>query len=109
MSSSSLPDLGPWPTLGYTDSPLDRAALRRGEAAELARQADARAYLLGGELVAARPVAKGAPHDPLFHMTAAEALGGVSPVFLGLDAGAPRFVCSFRRNSARRSRRAACS
>ena len=95
MSSSSFPDLGPWPTLGYTDSPLDRAALRRGEATALAQQSDARAYLLGGELVAARPGASGAPHDPLFDMATAQALGGVSPLFLGLDAGAPRFGLFF--------------
>eukprot|EP01034_Spumella_vulgaris_P000551 gene551-731_t len=47
MSSSPFPDLGPWPALGYTDSALDRAALRRAEAAALAEQPDARAYLLG--------------------------------------------------------------
>lgn len=95
MSTSPFPDLGPWPALGYTDSALDRAALRRGEAAALAEQPDARAYLLGGELVAARPVGGQDVNDPLFTMPAARALGGTSPLFLGLENGAPRFGLSF--------------
>lgn len=95
MFSSSSSELGPWPALGYTDSPLDRAALRRGEAAALAQQPDARAYLLGGELVVARPVAGADWHDPLFDMPTARELGGVSPLFLGLENGAPRFGLTF--------------
>ena len=93
MSSSDLPDLGPWPTLGYVDSPLDRAAHLRGEAEDLLARRDARIYLMGGELVAARKL--GEWLEPLFERTHAEDLGGIRPIFLGLRDGAPRFAMRF--------------
>ncbi len=95
MFASSSSELGPWPALGYIGSPLDRAAHRRSDAPALAARPDARTYLLGGELIAARPVAGEGWHDPLFPMPLAEALGGTTPLFLGLDDGAPRFGLTF--------------
>ncbi|TCT06629.1 NAD(+) diphosphatase [Aquabacter spiritensis] len=93
MTSDPIPDLGPWPALGYVDSPLDRAANRRGEAEALAARPDARTYLWGGELVAAQR--RGAALDPLFDAAAVAALGGGMPLFLGLSDGAPRFAARF--------------
>ena len=54
---SPRPDLGPKPRLGYAESRIDRAAERRADGAALAaheRDANARAYAIGGELVALR-------------------------------------------------------
>ncbi|GGF76960.1 NADH pyrophosphatase [Azorhizobium oxalatiphilum] len=96
MPSSSFFELGLRPTLGYVDSPLDRAAHRRRDAEALARRDDARAYLLGGELVALKPDdTKAGGHDPLFTMDEARAAGGTEPLFLGLAGEAPRFGLVF--------------
>lgn len=96
MLASAPFDLGPRPTLGYIGNPLDRAAQRRGEAEALARRADARTYLLGGELVALQPSAEAeGGHDPLFPMDVARGWSGAEPLFLGLSDGAPRFGLAF--------------
>src|SRR5262249_57533133 len=61
---SPRPDLGPKPRLGYTASLIERAAERRMDAATLAALEDdprARAYVIGGELVALKKAAP-APH-----------------------------------------------
>ncbi|MEP9354814.1 NAD(+) diphosphatase [Xanthobacter sp. KR7-65] len=88
------PDLGPWPALGYVDSPLDRACHLRGEADALLGHKEAGFYLLGGELVALK--GEGPVFDPLFDRAAAEAQGRGAPLFLGLaPGGAPRFAMGF--------------
>ncbi|MEP9379609.1 NAD(+) diphosphatase [Aquabacter sp. CN5-332] len=93
MTTIALPDLGAWPALGYIGNPLDRAAHRRGEAEALFEQRDARTYLLGGELVAARKI--GEWLEPLFEPAHARDLGAGSPLFLGFSDGAPRFAARF--------------
>jgi len=89
----SLPDLGPKPHLGYTPSPLDRAADRRTDAAAMAAfAADKHAgmYVIGGELIVAKKIAGG--HDPLFTPAEAGALGAArETVFLGLAGAAGRY------------------
>jgi len=91
---SPRPDLGPRPRLGYAASRIDRAAGRRADDAALAvleREANARTYAIGGELVVLRKT--GAGLDPLFTLAAARELGGVEEtVFLGLADGAARFA-----------------
>src|SRR5437016_1739452 len=91
---SPRPDLGPRPRLGYAASRIDRAAGRRADDAALAvleREANARTYAIGGELVVLRKT--GAGLDPLFTMAAARELGGVEEtVFLGLADGVARFA-----------------
>lgn len=93
MSVSDRCDLGAWPLLGYVDSPLDRACHLRSEMDSLFARRDARVYLIGGELVAARRI--GEWREPLFEPSHAEALGATSRVFLGLVEGAPRFAMRF--------------
>jgi NAD+ diphosphatase len=89
---SPRPDLGPKPRLGYTESRIDRAAARRTDAAAiaaLARDPRARAFVVGGEMIVLK---KGTPNEALFTLAEAQALAEpVETVFLGLDAGAPRF------------------
>ena len=91
---SPRPDLGPRPRLGYTASKIERAAERRTDDAAIAALADdaqARAYVVGGELVVLN--AGGEVHDPLFTLPAARELGRTTEtVFLGLFEGAPRFA-----------------
>ena len=91
---SPRPDLGPKPRLGYAESRIDRAAERRADGAALAaheRDANARAYAIGGELVALRKATAGL--DPLFTISEARGLGGAAEmVFLGLVDGAARFA-----------------
>ena len=88
-----LPDLGPKPHLGYTESALERAAeLRLDDTAlaKLAADTRAGAYAVGGEMV----VMKGNSGlaDPLFGMAEVRALGETTEsVFLGLAGGAGRF------------------
>ncbi len=91
--SSSLPDLGPWPALGYVGHPFDRAAHKRADAEALLAERNARTYLLGGEFVAARRL--GDWLEPLFEPDHARALGAGAPLFLGLFDGAPRFAMRF--------------
>lgn len=84
------PDLGPKPHLGYTASLLDRAAHRRNEAAALAADPRAGAYLVGGELIITRKLVHGG--DPLFGLAEAHALAPArDSVLLGFLHGAPRF------------------
>jgi NAD+ diphosphatase len=87
---SPRPDLGPRPQLGYTASLLDRAAHRRGEAAALAADRRAGAYVVGGELVITRKRERGG--DPLFGLGEAHALAPArESVLLGFLDGVPRF------------------
>ena len=89
-------DLGPWPHLVYTASPLDRATERRPDAAALRRRPEARACLVGGERVALNREREGSLHA-LFDFAAAARHGGdvEQAVFLGLHDGAPRFGVPF--------------
>jgi NAD+ diphosphatase len=87
------PDFGPKPSLGYTDSRLDRAAELRGDdktLAALAAGRDAGAYVIGGDLIVMK---KGAPlNDPFFTMNEAQALGpATETIFLGKVDGHGRF------------------
>jgi NAD+ diphosphatase len=99
---SPRPDLGPKPRLGYTASLIERAAERRVDAAALAAHeadAQARAYVVGGELIVLNKAAE--PHDPLFTLTQARALGRTGEmVFLGLMHGVPRFAVMLDANDA---------
>ena len=69
---SPRPDLGPKPQLGYTASLIERAAERRPDAAALAADHRAGAYVVGGELVIARKREGGG--EPLFSLGDARAL-----------------------------------
>ena len=84
-----MPDLGPSPLLGYIANPLDRAGDRRSDGSLGARDADAGAYLIGGELVVLR---RASEPEALFGLAQARALAPVTDsVFLGLADGAPRY------------------
>ena len=89
----SGPNLGPWPSLGYIDSALDRAAERRVNLEFLsARFAEDTSgfYLVGGEMIVLK--AAGSSHDPLFHAAEIASLARESErIFLGLLKGAARF------------------
>jgi NAD+ diphosphatase len=97
---SPRPDLGPKPRLGYTASLIDRVAERRTDTAALAaleRDAGARAYVVGGDLIVLKKAAGlHAPvHDPLFAPSEARALGPTAEfAFLGLIDNAARFALS---------------
>ncbi len=97
MTFSSAPDLGPWPALGYVARPLDRAAHLRRAVAPLFDDPSARAYLVGGELVAGQEIGPepGQGLDPLFSLAAARRWSTGEPLFLGLDGAAPRFALVF--------------
>ena len=101
---SPRPDLGPKPRLGYTASLIERAAERRADAAVIAAlESDprARAYAIGGELVAIKKTAAGL--DPQFTLPEARALGPTAEtVFLGLLDGAARFAIALERSTAER-------
>lgn len=90
-------DFGPKPLLGYTNSPLNRAAEHRTDDAALAAfVADARAgfYIIGGELIVLKKAST--THDALFSAAEARALGpALETVFLGLLNDAPRFGAGF--------------
>jgi NAD+ diphosphatase len=91
---SPRPDLGPKPQLGYTASLIERAAERRADAAAMAgleADANARAYVVGGEMIV---LSKGAEvHDPMFTLGQARSLGRTTEmVFLGLIKDVPRFA-----------------
>jgi NAD+ diphosphatase len=90
---SSFPELGPQPSLGYTQNTLDRAVARRSEPSTLAAmEADenARVYVIGGELIALKKSAD--TSEPLFTPSEADELGPIHErVFLGLAGGAARF------------------
>jgi NAD+ diphosphatase len=99
---SPRPDLGPRPRLGYAASLVDRAAERRSDAdAMRALESDsrARAYVIGGELIALRKA--DGTLDPLVPCAEARALEGVREVaFLGLVGGAPRFAVAIEPDAA---------
>lgn len=89
-------DLGPKPRLGYTQSPLQRAAelrLNKEQVDALAVDPRAGVYVVGGEMILAKaPNLVGEPNDPLFTMSEAAALGATAErVFLGTHDGAGRF------------------
>src|SRR5262245_50824822 len=98
---SPRPDLGPKPRLGYTASLIERVAERRADAAAIAAlESDprARAYAIGGELVALKKTAAGL--DPQFTLPEARALGQTAEtVFLGLLDGAARFAIALERTT----------
>jgi len=83
---------GPWPSLAYVDSGLDRAAARRGDPDFLAAaEADpnTRFYVTGGDLIVL--ARRGETLDPLFRPAEAAAFGpAVETVFLGLADKAAR-------------------
>ncbi len=85
-------NLGPKPRLGYTQSPIQRAAelrLKKAEVDALASRPDAGAYVIGGEMIVAKAAE---PNDPLFTMAEVAALGDAAEaVFLGALDGAGRF------------------
>jgi NAD+ diphosphatase len=90
---SPRPDLGPKPRLGYTQSPIERAAELRPDDAAIARllaQPGGGAYVIGGDWIVMK---KAAPlNEPLFTLDDARALGAAGEtVFLGLLDGTPRF------------------
>ncbi len=91
---SPRPDLGAKPRLGYAASRIERMAERRGDAAALTaleNDAHARAYMIGGELVALKKTAAGL--DPLFTLAEARGVGPSAEIaFLGLCDGAARFA-----------------
>jgi NAD+ diphosphatase len=78
-------ELGPWPHLAYVTSSLDRASERRTDAPFVetaSKHANARAVLIGGELVVLRKT--GGASDPLFPVAEVRALGATGePIFLG--------------------------
>ncbi len=88
-----LPDLGPRPRLGYSNSRLERAAELRPDNAAIAKfngDPRARFYVIGGEMIVMKKGAK--LSDPLFTHDEARELGpATETVFLGLLDGAPRF------------------
>jgi NAD+ diphosphatase len=90
---SSRCDLGPTPALGYTPSPLERAAERRGDEAALEALlvgASTGVYVVGGELIVAKRLVR--HHDPLLTLAEARALAPIrETVFLGLADDAARF------------------
>lgn len=84
-----MPDFGPRPLLGYIANPLDRAADRRTDGSLAARDGEAGAYVIGGELVVLR---RASEPEALFALSEARALAPLQEtVFLGLADGAPRY------------------
>ncbi len=86
-------DLGPKPHLAYANSPLERAAERRGDDGALAslRQAGSCLhYVVGGEWVVLKKTGNGL--DPVFSFSEVRALADeVQPLFLGLQGEEARF------------------
>jgi NAD+ diphosphatase len=84
-------DFGPWPNLAHTGSPLDRASERRGDRAFIdaaLAHADARAVLIGGELIVLKQSGDGGEFIPLAE---ARALAqSFETVFIGTIDGAAR-------------------
>jgi NAD+ diphosphatase len=99
---SPRPDLGPQPRLGYTQSPIERVAERRGDtdwlAARLTDPCTA-AYVIGGELIVLKR--RGDELDPAFTAEEARALAPTAEtVFLGLMEGTARFGIGIMQASA---------
>ena len=88
--------LGPWPHLGYVDSKLDRAAVRRIDPQFLtacAAQETCGFYLVSGEMILLKRA--GDTFDPMFTSKELQALAPRSErVFLGLLREAGRFGVS---------------
>ena len=93
IAGAAQHDFGPFPRLGYTGSPLHRAAERREDEdflSDLSTNANTRAFVVGGEQVVLKN--RDGTSDPLFTFVEAQALGAVTEtVFLGLDEDAARF------------------
>lgn len=92
---------GPWPSLGYVDSSLDRAAARRVDPRFLdncAAQETCGFYLVGGEMVVLKRSDEG--YDPVF---SAQDVSMFAPaperVFLGLVREAGRFGLSLQQDA----------
>jgi NAD+ diphosphatase len=87
---------GPWPALGYVDSVLDRAALRRVDPGFLeacAAQGSCGFYLIGGEMIVLKR--SGDSFDPMFGAHELVSFGtGPERLFLGLTESAARFGMS---------------
>jgi NAD+ diphosphatase len=82
-------DLGPRPLLGYISNRLARATERRGDGSLAALDAEAGAYLIGGELVVLR---QGDGLNPLFRLDDARGLAPAhETILLGLADGVPRY------------------
>ena len=99
--SRPLPHIGPKPRLGYVGSLIERAAEIRHDVAALTalrERADARAYVIGGEMVVLRRA--DTVHHPLFTLAEAQVFGTAGEmVFLGLCQNAPRFGLALERAS----------
>jgi NAD+ diphosphatase len=91
---SPRPDLGPKPQLGYAASCIERAVEMRADNTTLAAlrcKTQARAYIIGGEMVALN-ARGGNILDPLFTLEQARAFASSAEIiFLGLIEDAPRF------------------
>ncbi len=84
---------GPWPSLAYVNTQLDRLSEQRGDHALMERflaSADARAVIVAHEMIVLRKDGNG--HNAFFNMNEAGELGasGVA-IFLGLHEQAPRY------------------
>jgi NAD+ diphosphatase len=86
-------DLGPKPHLAYANSPLERAAEKRGDDAFLASLREAKSclhYVVGGEWVVLKRTTNG--FDPAFSFSEVGAFGAEpQTLFLGLQGDAARF------------------
>lgn len=86
-------DLGQKPRLGYTESPIERAAelrLNTPQVKALAAEPRAGFYVIGNEMILAKR--RGETGDPLFTSAEAQALApATETVFLGTLNGAGRF------------------
>jgi NAD+ diphosphatase len=84
---------GPWPSLAYVTSRMDRASDRRTDSefvGSLLRDTKSRAVVISGERVILRK--SGETFDPLFTFEEIRVLGvEPEPVFLGLEEGGARF------------------
>ena len=86
-------DLGPKPNLAYANSPLERAAEKRGDDAVLGSLRQAQSclhYVVGGDWVVLKKTSNG--FDPAFSFSEVSALADDAwSLFLGLQGDAPRF------------------
>ena len=92
---------GPWPALGYVDSVLDRAALRRVDPAFLEAcivSAGSGFYLIGGEMIVLKR--SGDAFDPMFLPDELAAFAaGPDRLFLGLQQQTGRFGLSLAQDA----------
>jgi NAD+ diphosphatase len=91
MTQSS--DFGPWPSLAYVTSRMDRTSDRRTDSdfvASLLRDTKSRAVVISGERAILRK--SGEAFDPLFAIEEARAFGAEPEVvYLGIEEGRARF------------------